>query len=114
MTDDQSTESRGNYQIDRRGVSQGGKRSGELPAQKFRVTGILQNERRLKVAGTVQPARQPEVPLQISACPFEQIENAVRLRRHKRLLYHWELLLRAIKNANHTPLANVFSCLEHF
>ena len=53
------------------------------------------NKGGLKVAGTVEAARQPEVPLQISAGLFEQIENAVGLRRHKRLLYHWELELRA-------------------
>ena len=59
--------------------------------------GILQDERRLKIPGTVKAARQPEMSLQVSACLLKQVENTVGLRRHKRLLYHWELLSRAIK-----------------
>ena len=69
----------------------------KLPAKHFGEVRILEYERRLQVARTVQAARQPEMPLQISACLNEKVENTVRLRRHKRLLYHWELAFRSIE-----------------
>ena len=50
--------------------------------------------------------------LQICACFTKEIQNAVRLRRHKGLLYHWKLTLRAPKDANRKGFARVFSCLE--
>ena len=73
---------------------------------------ILENEGGLQIAGTVKAAGQPEVALQPGAGLLEEIENALWLRRHKRLLYHWKISPTPIKSANQIPLAHVFFCLE--
>jgi hypothetical protein len=103
VSDNQAAKSGGNHQIGSLSGNQIKKRRGKTFAETFGVLRMLQHQRGLQVSGAMKSARKPEVALQISACLYKKVENAVRLRRHKRLLYHWELTSRAINTREPNP-----------
>ena len=62
--------------------------AGEVAAQGLGVDGVLEHQGALQVLGAMQSAGEPEVPVEVGAGPFEEIQDAAFLRCHKSLLYH--------------------------
>jgi len=62
--------------------------AGQPGAQALGVLGVLQNQSTLQILRAVQAAGQLEMSAEVGARLAENVEDGLRLRRHKRLLYH--------------------------
>ena len=60
----------------------------EILAESFGVSRMLQHQGALQILGTMQPAGEAEVPMEVGTGPLEEIQDRAFLRYHKCLLYH--------------------------